>query len=120
MGSAGRTIGILAQLQLPKLHAQRVDQKQSSHQRITLAQNQLDGLSRLNHPHQAGENSEHPALGARWNETRRWRLRIQAAIARAVLGRKDARLAFKAKNGAVNIWLSCQHTCIVDEVASGE
>ncbi len=120
MGAADRAIGILAQLQFAELHAQRVDQQQASGQRIALPQNQLDGLGRLDHADQAGQNAEHSTFGARRHQTGRWRLGIETAIAGAVFGREHAGLAFKTKNRAVNIGLAGEHAGVVDQVAGGE
>ena len=64
MRAADRAIGILAQLQFAELHAQRIDQEQSSGERIALPQNQLDGFGGLNHADQPGQNAEHSTLRA--------------------------------------------------------
>src|SRR5271168_3548934 len=103
MGAADGAIGILPQLELAELHAQGIDQQQSANQRIALAENQLDRFRRLNHADESGQNSEHSAFRARWHESGRWRLRIEAAIAGAVFRGEHAGLALEAEDRAVDI-----------------
>ena len=57
---------------------------------------QLDCFGCLNYAHETGQNSQHSTFRARGNKARRWRLGIQAAIARPVFRGKNAGLAFKA------------------------
>ena len=84
------------------------------------AQNQLDGFGGLDHADQARQNAEHAAFGARGNQARRRRLGIEAAIARPVLGREHAGLAFETENRAVDVRFASQHAGVVDQVAGWE
>ena len=77
-------------------------------------------FGRLNHADQSGQNSEHSAFGARRHQSRRWRLGIQAAIARAFFGRENAGLAFEAENRAVNVGLAGEHAGVVHQIAGGK
>src|SRR5262249_35097628 len=120
MRAARRALGVLAQLELAELHAQSIHQQQAPNQGLTRSQDQLDDLRRLNHAYQSGENSQHSAFGAGRHQPRRWRLRVQAAVARALFGRKYAGLAFKAEDRAVHVRLAGEHAGIVHQVARGE
>jgi hypothetical protein len=120
MRPADRAIGILAQLEFAELHAQRVDQQQASDQRLAFAENQLDHFGGLHHADQPGQNAQHSALGAGRNQSRRRRLGIQAAIARAIFGGEDAGLAFEAENRSVNIRLAGEHAGVVHQIARGK
>ena len=75
---------------------------------------------RLNHADQSGQNAQHSTFGAGRNKARRWRLGIQAAIAWAIFGGKDAGLAFEAENRAVDVRLAGEHAGVVDQIARGE
>ena len=120
MGSANRAIRILAQLEFAKLHAQGVDQQQTSDQRLARAQNQLDGFRRLHHADQSGQNAQHSTFRAGRHQSRRWRLGIQAAIARPFFGGENAGLAFKAEDRAINVWLAGEHAGIIHQITRGK
>ncbi|MBM2805599.1 MAG: hypothetical protein HW419_3492, partial [Deltaproteobacteria bacterium] len=47
----------------------------------------------------------------------RWRLGIQATIARAFAGIENRRLAFELKDAAMNVGLAREHAGVVDQVA---
>src|SRR5260370_33103603 len=96
--AAGGAIGILAQLQFAELHAEGIDQQQSSGERIALPQNQLDGLGRLNHADEPRQNPENSAFRARRHQAGRWRLGIETAIAWSFFGRDHASLGLKTTN----------------------
>ena len=67
-----------------------------------------------------GQHAEHAALGAARHQSRRRRLGIEAAVARAVLGREHRRLPLEAEDASVGIRLAEQHAGVVDEVARRE
>ncbi len=98
MRAAHRALGIFAQLKLAELHTQGINQQQASNQRITIAQNQFDDFGGLDYSDQSGQNSQDSAFGAGRHQPRRWRLGIQAAVARALFCSEDAGLAFEAEN----------------------
>ncbi len=84
------------------------------------AEDELDRFGRLDHANQAGQNSEHAAFGAGWNEAGRRRLGIEAAIAGAVFGREDAGLALEAEDRSVGVGLAGEHAGVVDQIAGLE
>ena len=86
VGAADGAVGIFAQLQGAEAHAESIDQQQAADQRLADAENQLDGLGRLDDADEAGQNTKHAAFGAGGNKARRWRLRVEAAIAGAFFG----------------------------------
>ena len=98
MLAAHRAIRIFAQLEFPELHGQRIDQQQTSDERIPFAQDQLDDFRGLHHPYQTRKDAKHAAFGAGRHQAGRWRLRIKAAVARTIFGGKDTGLALKAEN----------------------
>ena len=65
----------------------------------------MDGFRRLDQADRARQNSQHPAFGAARHQARRWRLGIQAAIARAALIREHRGLAFEPEDGSVDVRL---------------
>ncbi len=120
MRSASRAIGILAQLEFAELHVQRIDQQQPANQRLALAQDQLDDFRRLHHADQPGQNAQDSALGAGRHQSGRWRLGIEAAVARTFLGREDAGLPFEAEDRTVDIGLPGKHASVIHQVARGK
>ena len=104
--AADRAVGILAQLQRAEGHAQCVDQQETAHKGLSYLQNQLDRLGRLDHADQAGQNAEHATLRAARHQARRRRLRVQAAVARALRQAEHARLALKAEDRSVGVRLA--------------
>ncbi len=120
MLAANRALGILAQLQLPEAHVERIHQQQAPDERLAFAENELDGLRRLDDADQAGQNSQHSALGATRHKARRRRLGIQAAITWPILSGEDAGLAFEAEDRSVRVRLAQQHACVVHQIARGE
>src|SRR5580704_6153020 len=120
MRPAHGAIRILAQLEFPELHAQRIDQQQAPDERIPNAQDQLDDFGRLHHANKSRENSQNSAFGAGGNQSRWWRLEIEAAVAGAILSREYARLSLEAENRSVNVRLARQYACIVHQIARRE
>src|SRR5215204_6097171 len=118
--AANRALRILAQFELAELHRPRVKQQQTIDQQIFRTENDLDRFVCLDRPDNARQYTEHTTFRARRHEAGRRRLRIQAAIARALLGPEDARLTFKPENRAVDVWLAAQHTRVVHEIARGK
>src|ERR1035437_4483106 len=118
--AADWALRVLAQVQLPKAHAERVHQQQAANQWFTRPEGELDDLGRLNHAQQSGKNAKHAAFGARWHQPRRRRFWIETAIAGAMLGGKDAGLTFEAKDGGANVRLPGEHTSVVHQIACGK
>ncbi len=117
MLAAHRAIRIFAQLQLAKLHGQRIEQQQATDKAVAAPQNQLDRLHGLNRADDPRQYAEHAALRARRDEPRRRRLGIQAAVARPFRHAEHGYLPFEAKNRAVHIRLAEQNASVVDEIA---
>ena len=120
MIAAHRALGIAPQLQFAEPHRQRIIEHQPADQRLADAQDQLHGLGGLNQPDRSGQNAEHPAFGAAWNQAGRWRLRIQAAIAGAAGIREDRGLTLEAEDGSVHVRLLKQHARVVHQIARRE
>ncbi len=89
-------------------------------QRLADAEDELHGLGGLDRADEPGQDAEHARLGAARDEPGRRRLRIQAAVAGAVLGREHRRLPLEAEDAAVDVRLAEQHAGVVDEVARRE
>src|SRR6185369_12130416 len=110
-----RTLRIFSQFELAELHGPGVEVQQTVDQQILRAENDLDRFVRLNGADNARQNTKHATFRARRNEPGRRRLGIKTAITRALLGPKHARLTFEPEYRTVHVWLSTQHTRIVDE-----
>src|SRR5258705_1339425 len=115
--SAHRAIGILAQLQLAELHAERIEKQQAAGKAIPSAKNQFDGFHRLDRTNNSRQHAEYAAFSAGRNQPRRRRFRIQAAIAGTIGHAENGGLAFEAKNRAVHVGLAEQDASIVHEIA---
>src|SRR5436190_1954644 len=120
MVAADGALGILAELQLAELHAEGVVEHEASDEGLADAEDQLDGLGRLDEADRAGEDAENAAFGAARNEARGWRLGIEATVAGAALIGEDGRLTLEAENGAVDVGLAKQDAGVIHQVASGE
>ena len=88
MRTAYRTLGILLELQFAEPHPERIEDQESPDQRLAYSEDQLDGFGRLDDTDDPGQDAEHTTFCAAWDESRRRRLRIQAAVAGTVAGRK--------------------------------
>jgi len=62
--AAGDALGIPGEVDRPESHAKRIDEEQSSGQRLADAGDQLDRLRGLDDPDQARDHSQHAAVGA--------------------------------------------------------
>src|SRR6266478_885213 len=120
MFAAHRAVGIFAQLQLAKLHGQRVEQQQTSGKTVAAPEDQFDGLHGLNRTDDSRQHAQHAALGARRHQPRRRRLWIQAAVARAVGHAEDSHLALEAKNRAIDVGLAQQDARVVHQITRGK
>ena len=116
MVAADRALGIAAQLQLAEAHLQRVVQEQPADERLAGSENQLDRFGGLDDADDARQDAQHAALGAARHQSRRRRLRVQAAIARAALDREHGRLPVEPEDAAVRVRLAEQHAGVVHQV----
>src|ERR1700733_10086853 len=114
MIAAHRAFRIPAQLQFTESHSQRVVQNQAADQGLADSQNQLYRFGGLNQSNGSGQNAKYTALGAARNQTRRWRFRIQASIARAARISEDRGLSFKTEDRSIDVGLLQQHAGVVD------
>src|SRR5437773_2897119 len=106
MSAAHRAVGILAKLQFPEPHAQRIENQKTADERFADSDDQLDRFSGLNRTDDAWQHAEHaPLRAARHESGRRW-FGIQAAIAWAVLGREYGGLPFETEDAAVSVWFT--------------
>ena len=81
---------------------------------------QLDGLVDLDRADRRAQHAEHAALGAGRHHAGRRRLRVEAAVARPVLGPEHRGLAVEPVDRAPDVGLAQQHGRVVDEVAGRE
>ena len=120
MITADRAVDVAPQLQLAEAHVPGVIEQQTTDQRRPAAEEQLDGLRRLDRTDDARQHAQHATLGATRDQPgRRW-LGIEAAIARSTLGCEDRRLPLEAEDAAVSVGLSEDHARIVDEIPRRE
>src|SRR6185369_16133260 len=115
-----RTLRILPQFELAKLHGPGIKQQQPIDQQIFRAENDLDRLVCLNRADDARQNAQHTAFRARWYQSRRRWLRIQTTITSSLLCPENTRLTFEPEDRAVDVWLAAQHAGIVDEITRGK
>src|SRR5256886_2400320 len=120
VGPAHRAVRLFRSLELAELQLEGVEQDETPDQRLTHAQNQLDGLHRLNRPDDPGQHAEHTAFRAGRHEPRRRRLRVEAAVTGALCRVKHGGLAFEAEDRSVHVGLAEQHARVVHEVARRE
>ena len=117
---ADRALGVLADPHRAVAHLQGVIDHQPTDQRVAHAGDQLDGLVDLDRADGRAQHAEHAALGARRHHAGRRRLRVQAPVARAVLGPEHAGLAVEPVDRAPHVGLAEQHAGVVDQVAGRE
>src|SRR5205807_7568832 len=92
-GPAQRALWIVTQPDLAEAHAERVVGEEAADQRFADAEQELDGLSRLNRSNHSWEHAQDAGLASGGDEPGRGRRRIEAAIAGARVGREDRRHA---------------------------
>src|SRR5678815_1370976 len=118
--SAHRTLRILSQLKLAKLHGPGIEQQQSIDHQVFSAKNDLYRLVGLDGADNTRQNTQYTSFRTRGNQTGRRGLGIQAAITSTAFGPENTGLPFKAEYGSVDIWLASQDTGIVHQVTSGK
>src|SRR5215211_7126725 len=118
--AADGAVWVLAELHLTEAHAEGVVEEETPDEGLAYTQDQLDGLGSLDGPDGARQNTQNPAFGAARDESRRRRLGVEAAVARAFLRPEDARLALKAEDRAVHVRLAHENAGIVHQVARWE
>src|SRR5947209_171150 len=111
---------VFPELQLAEAKVPRVEPKQAVDERLGPAEDELDGLVRLNRADDAGQKAEDSALRATRHASDGRRLRIQTAVARTFRRPEDARLPLEAEDRAIDVRLAREHAGVVDEVARRE
>ncbi|CAB5041307.1 unannotated protein [freshwater metagenome] len=111
---------ILTQFVLAKLHVSSIKGEVAADQRITKADNQLDGLYCLDAADDSREDSEHACLGATRGHFWWWGLGQHIAVSRPVLGIKYSHLALKAEDRSVHNGNAKFHRSVVEHVAHRE
>src|ERR1022692_886073 len=101
-------------------HLQRVIDHQPSRERVADPDDELDGLIDLDGSDRGAEHAEDAALGTGRHHARRRGLRVEAAVARAVLGPENAGLAVEAVDRSPDVGLAEQHAGVVDQVPGGK
>src|SRR5581483_4717761 len=89
-------LGVGAELELAEARRERVVVDELAHERLAEADDDLQGLDRLEDADDAREHSEDARLGARGRELGRRRRRVEAAIARPLPGPEDGELPLEA------------------------
>ena len=119
--AADRTFRIAPEIELAKLHLQRIEMEQPAEQRFADAEDEFQRFSCLNRPDDAGKHAEHTRLRAARHRCRLGWLGKKAAVTGpAEMRREDRRLAVEAKNRAVNVRLPRENGDVVREVARGK
>src|SRR5580704_18647034 len=98
MLAAHRAVRILPQFEFAEAHREGIKEKQAPDERLSLANDELQGFGGLNGSNNSGQNSQHAAFGARWHQSRGRRLGIQAAITRPVGITEDGYLSFEPED----------------------
>src|ERR1700712_3597687 len=83
--AADRAGLVLAQLERAEGHLERVVHQEATNQRVALAEDQLEHLGGLHDADDARQDAQYASLGAGRREVRRRRLRVEAAVAGALL-----------------------------------
>src|SRR5688572_7321684 len=118
--AARRALRIAAQLQLAELGLERVVDQEPALESLAQVQDELDRLGGLEHAHDAGQHAEHTGLLARRRLLGRRRLRVEAAVARAAVGREHRELTLEAEDRRVDDRLAELERGVVDQVAGLE
>src|ERR1700730_14116481 len=100
---ADRAVRILFELELPEAHPQRVVDPEAPDQRFADTHENLCPLGALDDANDRREHAEHAPLSTPRHKPGRRGLRIQAAIARALLGAEHRGLTFETENAALGI-----------------
>src|SRR5262249_24406092 len=95
--AADGALRIFAQFELSEPHAEGVIEEKTSHERLTDPEYELHRFRGLDQPDGSRQNAKHAALGATRNQPRRWRLGIEAAVARAAFIGEHRGLALEAE-----------------------
>ena len=119
-GAAGRATRILPDPEPFEIHIERVHQQQLADQRLPDPQQQLDRLGRLDGPHQPGQHTQHPALGAVRDGARGRGIPEKTAVAGPVRGGEHRRLALEPEDAAIGVRHAGQYAGIVDQVPGRE
>src|SRR2546428_11566029 len=118
--SADRALGVLAQLELPELHPERVEDEETTDQRVAPSEEKFDRLDRLDRSDNAREPPEPSALRTRRDEAGRRRFRVETPVTRTLRRVEDARLAFEAEDRSVDVRLVQEDRRVVHEVSGRE
>ncbi len=122
-------VGVAPQLEGFKFQVHGAEGGEAADGRPSDAENQLDDLIGLEGSDDARQNAHDAALGAAWHGAGVRRLRIHAAVARAMLagsirvgqmGREDGDHSFEAEDRAVDVGLLEDYAGVVHAVAGGE
>lgn len=111
---------VAANLECSEFLVERVIHQKAPDERVADAENQLHDFGGLQKAHDSRQDAENASFLAGRSELCGWRLRIQAAVARAFLGLDDRDLTFKAENGAGDIGDTKVHTGVIDQITGGE
>src|SRR6201996_7355556 len=118
--AADRAVRVLVDFDRAVVHLQGVVDHQTPGEAVADAGDQLDRLVDLDRADRRAEHAEDAALGAGRDHAGRRGLRVEAAVAGAVVRPKDARLAVEPVDRAPDVRLVQQHGGVVHQVAGRE
>src|SRR2546425_1003502 len=118
--AASRALGIAEEAQFTKLPGQGIVGHQTTNQRITDIEQELDGLGCLQHANNAWQHAQYTGFCAAWRKLWRRRLWIETAITRSIVGLEDGQLALEAEDAAMHDGLVSNQRSIIQQIASGE
>src|SRR5713101_5520295 len=97
--ATGGAVGIAAQLELAEGRRLRIEQQQPPDQRLSVADEDLEGLVGLQHSDDAWEHAQDPGLASRGGQFVRRRFGVHAAVAgAALLGPERAGVALEPED----------------------
>jgi len=120
VAAGGAALGVAAHSQLRELGAERLEQEQPADERLARLDDQLDHLVRLEQAHDAGQHAQHAVGPARRRQLGRRGLRVEAAVARSLVGDERGELPVEAEDRRVHDRLALAHGRVVQQVAGGE
>ncbi len=115
-----RAVGAALEADFAEFHRQRIETHQTPGQRLANADQQLDGLGRLDHPDHAGQHADHATGAAIGRQFCGRCAGEQAAVARPALVVEHADLPVETVDGAIYQGFSKLDARVIDQVAGVE
>ena len=119
--SAERTGPVLSKIEHPKIRVQGIVDEQSSLQRLSHAEYELEHLRGLDQADLSGHNTQDADLTSGRDQPIRWRNGPYTTQAGSAASRmKQARLTFESRGSAIDIGFSREETGIIHQIFRGE